>query len=438
MSAGAIAGALAQARARDAADPLRGFRERFALPLDPRGAPLVYLCGHSLGLQPLAARQLVIEELDAWAQRAVEGHEQGGRPWVPYHENLRDGLAALTGAHPGEVVAMNSLTVNLHLMFASFYRPVGERRRILIEAGAFSSDRHAVASQIAWHGLDPHDNLIELAPAAGADLIEERAIEALLAERGREIALVWWPGVQFRTGQAFDIARIARAAHGAGALAGFDLAHSVGNTPLALHDSAADFAVWCGYKYLNGGPGAIGGCFVHERHTGALPKSAHRGALPGARLAGWWGHEADTRFLMEAQFHAADGADSWQVSNPPILAAAPLVASLVLFATAGMERLREKSVALTDFMEELLRPLEPRVQIITPRAPAARGCQLSLRVAGGAGPGRRVFEQLRAAGVVCDWRAPDIMRVAPVPLYNRFEDVARLAERLAQALGEQA
>jgi kynureninase len=429
---------LEQARARDAADPLRGFRQRFALPVDERGAPLVYLCGHSLGLQPHAARELVIEELDEWAQRAVEGHEHARRPWVPYHENLSQGLARLTGASAAEVVAMNSLTVNLHLMFASFYHPAGRRRRVLIEAGAFSSDRHAVASQIAWHGLDPQDCLIELAPEAGADLVDERAIEACLAAHGSEIALVWWPGVQFRTGQAFDIARIARAAHAHGCLAGFDLAHSVGNTPLTLHDSAADFAVWCSYKYLNGGPGAIGGCFVHERHTGALPRTAHRGALPGARLAGWWGHEADTRFLMEAQFHAAVGADSWQVSNPPILAAAPLVASLGMFADAGMERLREKSLALTGFMEELLGPLEPRVRIITPRDARARGCQLSLRIAGGAAEGRRVFEALRAAGVVCDWRSPDIIRVAPVPLYNRFEDVARFAQHLERLLEEPA
>ena len=427
------AATLEQARARDASDPLRRFRERFMLPADERGAPLVYLCGHSLGLQPRAARELVLEEFDEWAQRAVEGHEHGRRPWIPYHENLRSGLAELTGARTGEVVAMNSLTVNLHLMFASFYRPAGTRRRILMEAGAFSSDRHAVASQIAWHGLDPQDNLLELAPATG-DLIDEHAIEETLEKHGREIALVWWPGVQFRTGQAFDLARIARAAHAHGCLAGFDLAHSIGNTPLALHDSGADFAVWCSYKYLNAGPGALGGCFVHERHTSALPRNAHRGALPGARLAGWWGHEADTRFLMEAQFHAAAGADSWQVSNPPILAAAPLVASLAVFAAAGIARLRAKSLALTGFMEELLRPLEPRVQIITPREPASRGCQLSIRIAGGTSSGRRVFEGLRAGGVVCDWRNPDIIRVAPVPLYNRFEDVARFAERLGAVL----
>jgi len=438
MSTAANPDSLAQARARDAADPLRGFRERFALPLDERGAPLVYLCGHSLGLQPLAARALVTEELDAWAQRAVEGHEHGGRPWVPYHQNLAAGLAELAGADPSEVVAMNSLTVNLHLMLASFYRPRGKRTRILIEAGAFSSDRHAVASQIAWHGLDPEKTLIELAPAAGSDLIEPAALEASIARHASEIALVLWPGVQFRTGQSFELARIARAAHAAGAIAGFDLAHSMGNTPLALHEDGADFAVWCSYKYLNGGPGAIGGCFVHERHSRAQPRTSHGGGLPGARLAGWWGHEEDTRFRMEPEFRAAQGADAWQVSNPPILAAAPLVASLMVFTAAGMERLREKSVALTGFMDELLRPLASRLTIITPRDSAARGCQLSIRIAGGAGPGRRVFEGLRASGVVCDWRSPDVIRVAPVPLYNRFEDVQRFAARLAEVLPEHA
>ena len=426
--------ALASARAQDAADPLRALRARFALPAAPSGEPLTYLCGHSLGLQPLAARTVIEEELADWARLGVEGHEHARRPWVPYHENFTAGLAALTGAEAAEVVAMNSLTVNLHLMLASFYRPRGARRRILIEAGAFSSDRHAVASQIAWHGLDPEETLLELAPRAGADLVSEAEIEACLAAHGAEIALVLWPGVQFRTGQVFDLARIARAAHAHGCLAGFDLAHSVGNVPLALHAADADFAVWCSYKYLNAGPGAIGGCFVHARHAAAQPRDRHRGALPGARLAGWWGHEEPTRFRMEPRFAAAPGAAAWAVSNPSILGAAPLLASLALFAEAGLPALRAKSLALSGFLAGCLEPLAPAVRIVTPAAPAQRGCQLSLRIAGGPGRGRQVFEALMARGVVVDWRAPDIIRVAPVPLYNRFEDAWRFAAALGEVL----
>ncbi|MBV8146227.1 MAG: kynureninase [Gammaproteobacteria bacterium] len=428
------AGSLAAARGHDARDALAPLRARFALPRDGGGEPLVYLCGHSLGLLPLAALERVNEELAAWADHAVQAHEHGGRPWVPYHENLTAGLAALSGARPLEVVAMNSLTVNLHLMLASFYRPQGQRTRILIEAGAFSSDRHAVTSQLAWHGLDPQSALLELAPPEGGATIHEEAIEAVLAERGAEVALVLWPGVQFRTGQAFDIARIVRAAHGAGAIAGFDLAHSMGNTPLSLHDADADFAVWCSYKYLNGGPGAIGGCFVHQRHSEAQPRTSHGGTLPGTRLAGWWGHEQHTRFLMEPQFRAAAGAAAWQISNPPILAAAPLIASLSIFLEAGMQALRDKSIALTGFLEELLRPLSAEVQILTPREPDRRGCQLSLRLVGGEQRGKRVFDALAARGIVCDWRSPDIIRVAPVPLYNRFEDAWRFAQALSETL----
>jgi kynureninase len=425
---------LAAARERDMRDPLAGFRARFALPADARGEPLVYLCGHSLGLLPIAARELVNEELEQWSRLAVQAHEHGRRPWVPYHENLTAGLTVLSGARPDEVVAMNSLTVNLHLMLASFYRPQGKRTRILIEAGAFSSDRHAVTSQIVWRGLDPQNALLELPPPAGAVTVPEEAIEACLARHGEEIALVLWPGVQFRTGQAFDIARIARAAHAAGCIAGFDLAHSIGNTPLALHAADADFAVWCSYKYLNGGPGAIGGCFVHQRHSEAQPRTSHGGTLPGTRLAGWWGHELPTRFLMEPQFRAAPGAAAWQISNPPILAAAPLIASLSIFLQAGMEALREKSVALTGFLEELLRPLAPEVEILTPRDPGRRGCQLSLRLAAGEHRGKQAFDALAARGIVCDWRSPDIIRVAPVPLYNRFEDVWRFARALRDTL----
>ncbi|HET9108695.1 MAG TPA: kynureninase [Steroidobacteraceae bacterium] len=409
------------ARRLDAADPLRGFRERFARPRGARGEPLVYLCGHSLGLMPLAARDIVLEELDDWATLAVLGHERARRPWIPYHENLRDGLAALTGGRPGEVVAMSSLTVNLHLLLAAFYRPCGARRRILIEAGAFSSDRHAVASQIAWRGLDPREALVELPAAAGADIVSEQSIEAYLEERGAEVALVLWPGVQYRTGQAFDLGRIARAARRAGCVAGFDLAHSIGNMPLALHEIEADFAVWCSYKYLNAGPGAIGGCFVHERHE-------------RPHLAGWWGHEAVTRFRMGPEFHPAAGAAGWQISNPPILSAAPLVASLALFGEAGLPRLRQKSVALSGYLEFLLDRLAPDVELITPRACGSRGCQLSLRITGRAGRGKRVFDALTSQGIIGDWREPDTIRLAPVPLYNSFADVYRGAEALAQTL----
>jgi kynureninase len=413
---------LESARARDEADELRSFRDQFAIPTNSRGQQQLYLCGHSLGLMPLAARRLVDQELDDWARLAVLGHEAATRPWIPYHENLTAGLAYLAGTRPDEVIAMNSLTVNLHLMLASFYRPVGNRVKIVIEAGAFSSDRHAVASQLAWHRQNIDTALIELAAEPGAE-----GVEAYLAQHGDEIALVLWPGVQFRTGQAFDLQRIIRAAHRAGAIAGVDLAHSIGNMPLSLHDHDADFAVWCSYKYLNGGPGAIGGCFVHERNISAAPSS---------RLHGWWGHEAATRFRMEPHFEAESGAAAWQVSNPPILSAAPLIASLDVFQAARLERLRAKSVALTGFLTELLQPLQSSVQLITPRAVESRGCQLSIRILGGGSRGRRVLDRLTELDVICDWREPDVIRVAPTPLYNRFEDVFTFSERLAQVLQE--
>lgn len=420
---GLIPATLERARRIDASDPLRDFASEFALPRGADGKPLVYLCGHSLGPLPLTARDIVAQELDDWGRFAVAGHESARRPWISYAEQLRPGLEALCGARPGEVVAMSSLTIDLHLMLASFYRPAGRRTKILIESGAFPSDRHAVASQIAWHGLDPRSELIELGPRSGGSLIEPAAIEALLRERGAEIALVLWPGVQYLTGQAFNIARVASAARRAGAVAGFDLAHAIGNLPLALHDTGADFAVWCGYKYLNGGPGAIGGCFVHERHGSDA-------GLP--RLAGWWGHEAATRFGMSPEFRAAAGAEGWQVSNPPILSSAPLIASLEIFRRAGIERLRAKSIALTSFLDSLLRPLP--VTIVTPSDADERGCQLSIRIGGTAARGRDVFQTLQSGGIVCDWREPDIIRVAPAPLYNRFEDAFRFAERLAEAL----
>jgi kynureninase len=420
-----FAAALARAAQLDAGDELAPLREQFALPRADDGTPLLYLCGHSLGLAPRAARACVAEQLEDWERLGVLGHAGARTPWIDFVESLRPGLAALCGARAAEVVAMNALTANLHLLLASFYRPTRERAAILIEAGAFSSDRHAVASQIAWHGFDPETTLIELSPPEGSDLLDEAQIESLLRERGAQIALVLWPGVQYRTGQAFDVARIARACRGAGCTLGLDLAHAIGNVPLALHEDAVDFAVWCSYKYLNAGPGAIGGAFVHERHCAA--------GLP--RLAGWWGHEAATRFAMRPQFSASPDASGWQVSNPPIFSAAPLLASLQVFAAAGWPAVLCKSRALTQLLQELLlQHCRDDVQIVTPLQPAARGCQLSLRLRGGREHGRDVFERLTAQAVVADWREPDIIRVAPVPLYNSFSDVARFVQRLHAAL----
>ncbi len=322
---------------------------------------------------------------------------------------------------------MNSLTVNLHLMMASFYRPVGMRDKVLIEAGAFSSDRHAILGQLSWHKLDPNDTLIELAPRAGEENLRIEDIEATIDSCGNELALVLWPGVQYRTGQAFDCARIASAAHRVGAIAGFDMAHAIGNLPLQLHDWDVDFAVWCSYKYLNAGPGAIGGCFVHERHFGNAP----------SRLSGWWGHEPQTRFQMLPDFRPALGAAGWAVSNPPIFSAAPLLASLEMFRAADIGELRAKSMRLTAYAVRLLRErVGDDIQIITPEAPEERGCQLSLRVRGGPKRGRRIFDALGDHGIVCDWREPDIIRIAPAPLYNRFMDIFELVEELAVALKE--
>jgi kynureninase len=412
-------------QALDQADPLARFRAQFALPAGADGRPTIYLCGHSLGLMPLAARQCVLEELDDWTRLGVLGHHDARRAWIYYAERLAPGLARLAGARETEVVAMNSLSVNLHLLLASFYRPSGRRRCIVIEAGAFPSDRHAVASQIEWHGLTTQDALIEMPPAPGDEDCHESQLEELLNTRGDEIALVLWPGVQYRSGRVFDLARIAAAARRAGAFCGFDLAHAIGNVPLQLHDDETDFAVWCSYKYLNAGPGAIGGAFVHTRHQ--------RATLPG--LAGWWGHDPATRFQMGPQFRAASGAAGWQVSNPPILSAAPLLASLPLFDAAGMPALRDKGLRLTDLLfEQIEGRFATRVQALTPRDAARRGNQLSLRIREGRAAGRSVFEALGRANVIADWREPDVLRIAMAPLYNSYGDVARFCEALAGAL----
>ena len=405
----------------DAADPLRPFRNEFLIPKH-RDRDQIYFVGNSLGLQPRGARAHVLEVLDKWAAEAVEGHFSGPTGWMNYHALVREPLARLVGAQPGEVVAMNTLTVNLHLMLASFYRPTRERPVILIEAGAFPSDRHAVESQIRLHGLDPASTLVEVQPDPASGTIPMQAIEQAIAEHGPRLALVLWPGIQYRTGQAFDLAEIARLAHAQGALAGFDLAHAAGNLPLALHDADADFAVWCHYKYVNAGPGAVAGCFVHERH----------GASNLPRMAGWWGHEASTRFLMAPEFVPAAGAEGWQLSNPPVLALAPLRASLDQFDRAGgMAALRTKSEKLTGFLETLIgQRLVDTLEIITPAEPAQRGAQLSLRVAGGRARGRELFEYLRDTGIHGDWREPDVIRITPAPLYNRYSDVLRFVEEV--------
>jgi len=406
------------ALALDAADPLSRLRKEFLVPAHA-GEDQAYFCGNSLGLQPRGARAHVEEVLDKWAAEAVEGHFTGSAQWLDYHELVREPLARVVGAKASEVVAMNTLTVNLHLMMVSFYRPTRERPAILIEAGAFPSDRHAVASQVAFHGFDPATDLIELEADEPNGTISMPALERAIAEHGPRLALVLWPGVQYRTGQAFDLKEIARLAHQAGAVAGFDLAHGVGNLELGLHDANADFAVWCHYKYMNSGPGAVAGCFVHERHA--------RSERP--RFAGWWGHEVSTRFRMGPQFSPTPGADGWQLSNPPILGLAPLRASLDLYDRVGMAALRERSRRLTGYLEQLIDArLTNVLQIVTPREPARRGCQLSLRVHGGREQGRALFEYLAANGVLGDWREPDVIRISPAPLYNSFSEILRFAD----------
>lgn len=405
------------ALALDAADPLRRFRDEFLFPRHGEGEQ-TYFVGNSLGLQPRGARARVEEVLDKWANEAVEGHFTGNAQWMDYHELAREPLARVVGAQPAEVVAMNSLTANLHFMLVSFYRPTRERPAILMEAGAFPSDRYALESQVRFHGFDPATDLIELEPDADG-LFSMEAIERAIAEHGPRLALVLWPGVQYRTGQAFDLAEITRLGHAQGAMVGFDLAHAAGNLPLRLHDCGADFAVWCHYKYMNSGPGAVAGCFVHERHA--------RTDRP--RFAGWWGHDATTRFRMGPEFVPTPGADGWQLSNPPILGLAPLLASLELFDQAGMPALRAKSEALTSYLETLIRArLADTLEIVTPRETERRGAQLSLRVAGGRQRGRALFEALAAAGVLGDWREPDVIRISPAPLYNRFIDVHHFVE----------
>ena len=396
----------------DRGDPLGGFRDRFLIPPHGDGDSL-YFCGNSLGLEARGVREAVNDELDYWGKLGVEGHFKGRLPWMDYHEFVREHLAEVVGASMPEVVAMNTLSVNLHLMMVSFYRPTRERCKILIEEGAFPSDRYAVESQIRFHGYDPDEALVELAPDEPNGTISLQAIERALTEHGQQVALVLWPGVQYRTGQAFDLEAITRLARAQGCTVGFDLAHAVGNLPLSLHDSGADFAVWCHYKYLNGGPGAVGGAFVHERH-------AHSDR---PRFAGWWGHDKATRFQMGPKFQPTPGAEGWQLSNPPILALVPLRISLDLFHEAGMGRLRAKSERLTGYLEWLVdTQLQGVLDVVTPREPERRGAQLSIRVCAGREQGRALFEHLIDIGIIGDWREPDVIRISPAPMYNRYRD----------------
>jgi kynureninase len=408
----------------DAEDPLRGMRRAFELPRTA-SRPLVYLCGHSLGALPRTARTAVAAELERWSKHAVEGHFRGAGAWFSYHEKFAAPLAELVGAHAEEVVAMNSLTTNLHLLLVSFFRPAGRRSKILIERGAFPSDRYAVQSQLAFHGLNPDTHLLEIGSADAGQTLDPAELGTVLTERGDEIALILLPGVQFLTGQALPIRDCVELARRSGCRIGFDLAHAIGNVPLALHRSGADFAVWCSYKYLNAGPGAVAGCFVHRRWLGDR-------SLP--RFSGWWGHDKSTRFAVQETFAPAPGADAWQLSNPPILAMAPLAASLAIFERATFAAVRDKSVRLTAFLETSLeREVGERIRILTPRSAAERGCQLSIRLACDSAEVPDIQRRVRAAGVVVDWRG-DVLRIAPAPLYNRYRDVAIAVRALRKAL----
>ena len=412
------------AAAMDIADPLARYREQFNFPLEHNGRAPVYLCGNSLGLQPKLAVQYVEEELQNWKNYAVDGHFHSDRPWISYHRQCAAGFATLTGAKSSEVVAMNTLTVNLHLLMASFYRPTQERYKIVIESQAFPSDRYAAASQLRMHGFDADEGLLEWMPREGGSRLHTEDLAAMLAEHGDSIALLLLPGVQYYTGQVIDMEAVCDLGRAHGCKVGLDLAHGIGNVDLKLHDWAPDFAAWCTYKYLNAGPGAIAGAFVPERNCS--PENLDQ-------LHGWWGHDEATRFKMAKSFTPAAGAELWQMSNPPILSLAPVVGSLKVFEEAGLAAIREKSKKLTGFLDWLVTTrFGDRIGTITPED--ARGCQLSLVVNDKSINAKGVFDKLCELNVTPDWREPDVIRVAPVPLYNNFDDVYEFIERLSLAL----
>ncbi len=411
---------LEYAQGLDQTDILFPFRERFLFP-QHEGRDVYYFCGNSLGLQPKMVSYLMQKELEDWAKHGVEGHFNAAMPWLSYHKFFSERLAKIVGADKDEVVAMNTLTVNLHILLHSFYRPQGGRYKILMEAGAFPSDQYAMETQVRMHGFDPYDAIIEIAPREGAHTIEEADILYAIARAGDSLAVVIMGGVNYYTGQYFDLKKITEAAHAVGAYAGFDLAHAVGNIPLHLHDWHVDFACWCSYKYLNSGPGGVGGIYVHEKY-GNDPYFF--------RLAGWWGNEEKTRFKMQKGFIPQKGAASWQMSNAPVFNMVAHNASLDIFDKAGMKELQAKSRRLTGYLEFLLKKLTNlSFEIITPSDPEQRGCQLSLLFAE---KGREVFDALSANGVIADWREPNVIRVAPVPLYNTFEDVYMLYQIMSE------
>lgn len=414
------------AREQDEADPLRAYRQQFHFPT-PGTRELVYFTGHSLGLQPKTVRAAIELELDEWAKFGVEGHFHSTNPWYSYHERLTPAMAEIVGAKNAEVVCMNSLTSNLHLMFVSFYRPKKTRYKIISEAKMFPSDRYLLETQARFHGFDPDDAIIEVAPRDGEALIRQEDILEVIDTHAHEVALVFFGGVNYFTGQLFDIARLTEAAHAVGAVAGFDLAHAAGNVPLSLHAWDVDFAAWCSYKYLNSSPGNVGAIFVHERHGRDFE-------LP--RFGGWWGHDKTTRFQMQGSFRPMEGAEGWQLSNAPVLGMSAMKASLDIFAEAGMPALRLKSEKLTGYLEFTIDELasefpDANISLITPRETGARGCQISMDVAG---RGRRLFDDMIAAGVIADFREPCIIRMAPVPLYNSFEDVFTFGKVMRELL----
>ncbi len=411
------------AHSLDQMDTLFPFRERFHFP-QHNGEDVRYFCGNSLGLQPKSTAYLMQKELDDWAAYGVEGHTQARNAWLYYHHLFSESLGRIVGAEKEEVVAANTLTVNLHLLMLSFYRPTKERYKIIMEAGAFPSDQYAIETQARLWGFNPDDAVIEVAPREGEFTLRNEDILKAIEEAGPLLALVMFGGVNYYTGQLFDIAAITEAAHRVGAYAGFDLAHAVGNVPLKLHDWDVDFACWCSYKYLNSGPGGVGGIFVHQRH----------GDSPDVfRLAGWWGNEEETRFQMRKGFHPQRGAASWQMSNAPVFNMVAHRASLDIYDKAGMAPLREKSLRMTAYLQFLLDNLKSLpFSVITPREENQRGCQISMLFHE---RGREVFDALSDAGIIADWREPDVIRVAPVPLYNTYEDVYRLYEVMARLVG---